>query len=239
MPTGATRTGGRAASAEPSSRPAVWRAALRRRAPPVGCPRWRTRPRERPDLLLDPEGGPRRGGAGRQRGRGLGRSRAGPSCCVTGSPAGPSAVPATAGGRCAALLAGLLSLNITFTVFVVALPTVQADFHTNFSVLTWASTGPLLAFGIAAPFFGKAGDLFGHRRLYLFGLGGAMVSAIAHGHRAQRRHAALRPRPRWRAGRGHRHRLDGPDPAALRPRGAGQGPGLVVAGRRRRTGPRA
>jgi MFS family permease len=77
-----------------------------------------------------------------------------------------------------ALLAGLLSLNITFTVFVVALPTVREDFHTNFSVLTWASTGPLLAFGIAAPFFGKAGDLFGHRRLYLFGLFGAMVSAV-------------------------------------------------------------
>jgi MFS family permease len=78
----------------------------------------------------------------------------------------------------AALLAGLLSLNITFTVFVVALPTVKADFHTNFSVLAWASTGPLLAFGVAAPFFGKAGDLFGHRRLYQFGLLGAMVSAI-------------------------------------------------------------
>ena len=77
-----------------------------------------------------------------------------------------------------ALLAGLLSLNITFTVFVVALPTVRDDFHTNFSVLTWASTGPLLAFGLAAPFFGKAGDLFGHRRLYLFGLAGAMVSAV-------------------------------------------------------------
>jgi MFS family permease len=77
-----------------------------------------------------------------------------------------------------ALLAGLLSLNITFTVFVVALPTVRGDFHTNFSVLTWASTGPLLAFGVAAPFFGKAGDLFGHRCLYLFGLIGAMVSAV-------------------------------------------------------------
>ena len=77
-----------------------------------------------------------------------------------------------------ALLAGLLSLNITFTVFVVALPTVKADFHTNFSVLAWASTGPLLAFGVAAPFFGKVGDLFGHRRLYQFGLLGAMVSAI-------------------------------------------------------------
>ncbi len=77
-----------------------------------------------------------------------------------------------------ALLAGLLALNITFTVFVVALPTVKADFHTNLSVLAWVSTGPLLAFGVAAPFFGKIGDLFGHRRLYQFGLLGAMVSAV-------------------------------------------------------------
>src|SRR5580693_8332489 len=77
-----------------------------------------------------------------------------------------------------ALLSGLLALNITFTVFVVALPTVKADFHTNLSVLAWVSTGPLLAFGVAAPFFGKVGDLFGHRRLYQFGLLGAMVSAV-------------------------------------------------------------
>ncbi|HEX3333342.1 MAG TPA: MFS transporter [Acidimicrobiales bacterium] len=77
-----------------------------------------------------------------------------------------------------ALLAGLLATSITFTVFVVALPTVKSEFHTNFSVLAWASTGPLLAFGVAAPFFGKAGDLFGRRRLYQFGLIGAMVSAI-------------------------------------------------------------
>ncbi len=78
-----------------------------------------------------------------------------------------------------ALLVGLFALNFTFTVFVVALPTVKREFHTNFSVLTWVSTGPLLAFGLAAPLFGKAGDVFGHRRLYLLGLLGAMVAAVA------------------------------------------------------------
>ena len=134
-----------------------------------------------------------------------------------------------------ALLAGLLSLNITFTVFVVALPTVKADFNTNFSVLAWASTGPLLAFGVAAPFFGKAGDLFGHRRLYQFGLLGAMVSAILTAIGAQRRAVALRPRPRWRAGRRDRHGLHGDHPRAVLTPGPGQGAGLVVAGGRRRS----
>ena len=54
----------------------------------------------------------------------------------------------------------------------------HAEFHTNFSVLTWVSTGPLLAFGLAAPLAGRVGDLFGHRRLYLWGLVGAMLSAV-------------------------------------------------------------
>ncbi len=134
-------------------------------------------PTERPDLLLDPKADP--GGAA------LGASGAEASV----APSWPVLLRHRVAGRAerspryrwwalTALLAGLLSLNITFTVFVVALPTVRAEFHTNFSVLTWVSTGPLLAFGIAAPFFGKAGDRFGHRRLYLFGLGGAMVSAV-------------------------------------------------------------
>jgi EmrB/QacA subfamily drug resistance transporter len=77
-----------------------------------------------------------------------------------------------------ALLAGLLALNITFTVFIVALPKVAGEFHTSITVLTWTMTGPLLAYGLAAPLLGKAGDIFGHRRLYLFGLAGAMVSAV-------------------------------------------------------------
>ena len=76
------------------------------------------------------------------------------------------------------VLAGLLSVNITFTVFVVALPQVAAQLHTSVSTLTWTSTGPLLAFGVAAPILGKLGDLRGYRRLYLWGLSGAAVSVV-------------------------------------------------------------
>ncbi len=52
------------------------------------------------------------------------------------------------------VLAGLLSVNITFTVFVVALPEVARQLHTTVTTLTWTSTGPLLAFGVAAPIMG-------------------------------------------------------------------------------------
>jgi len=76
------------------------------------------------------------------------------------------------------LLAGLFALNFTFTVFIVALPSVASEFHTSISVLSWTMIGPLLAYGLAAPLLGKTGDIFGHRRLYLFGLIGAMVSAV-------------------------------------------------------------
>ena len=75
------------------------------------------------------------------------------------------------------LLSGLFALNFTFTVFIVALPRVAHELGTSITVLTWTMIGPLLAYGLAAPLFGKAGDVFGHRRLYMLGLAGAMVSA--------------------------------------------------------------
>lgn len=76
------------------------------------------------------------------------------------------------------VLAGLLSVNVTFTVFVVALPQVAKELHTSVTTLTWTSTGPLLAFGVAAPVLGKLGDLRGYRRLYLWGLSGAAVTVV-------------------------------------------------------------
>jgi MFS family permease len=76
------------------------------------------------------------------------------------------------------VLAGLLSVNITFTVFVVALPEVARQLHSTVTTLTWTSTGPLLAFGVAAPILGKLGDLRGYKRLYLWGLSGAALSVV-------------------------------------------------------------
>lgn len=77
----------------------------------------------------------------------------------------------------ATVLFGLLSTNITFTIFNVALVDISRNLHTTQSTLTWSITGPLLIVGVAAPLLGKLGDLRGHRRLYLYGLAGSLVCA--------------------------------------------------------------
>lgn len=75
-------------------------------------------------------------------------------------------------------LFGLFSVNVTFTIFNVALVRISRDLHTTQNALTWAITGPLLLVGVAAPTLGKIGDLRGHRKLYLIGLCGAFLCAV-------------------------------------------------------------
>jgi MFS family permease len=74
-------------------------------------------------------------------------------------------------------LSGLLATNLLFTVFVVALPEVAKSLHASEGATTWVVTGPLLAFGVVAPLVGKAGDLFGHRRLFMIGIMAEIVAA--------------------------------------------------------------
>lgn len=76
-------------------------------------------------------------------------------------------------------LGGLFSVNVTFTIFAVALPRLARELDTSINVMTWTITGPLLAFGVFAPALGRAGDVFGHRRLFLIGLCGELVATAA------------------------------------------------------------
>ena len=68
-------------------------------------------------------------------------------------------------------MAGLFSVNVTFTVFAVALPRVARDFHTDVNTITWVITAPLLAFGVAAPRSATPATSWGHKRVYLIGHG--------------------------------------------------------------------
>ena len=75
------------------------------------------------------------------------------------------------------VMGGLFAVNLTFTIFAVALPRVARELGSSENTLTWVITAPLLAFGVLAPLAGKAGDVWGHKRLYVLGLSGAAVAA--------------------------------------------------------------
>jgi len=76
------------------------------------------------------------------------------------------------------VLVGLFSVNVTFTVFAVALPRIAREFDTSVNAMIWVITGPLLGFGVFAPVLGKMGDVYGHRRLYLAGVCGSFVTTL-------------------------------------------------------------
>ena len=68
------------------------------------------------------------------------------------------------------VLGGLFTVSFTITILVVSLPRISDDLDSSVSVLNWAITGPMLAFGVVGPAFGKAGDLWGHKRVFVIGL---------------------------------------------------------------------
>ncbi|MBI4934994.1 MAG: MFS transporter [Actinobacteria bacterium] len=75
------------------------------------------------------------------------------------------------------VLGGLFTTGFTITLLVVSLEGIAEELDTSVSVLTWAITGPMLAFGVVGPAFGKSGDLWGHKRIFVGGLFFAAVFA--------------------------------------------------------------
>ncbi len=78
----------------------------------------------------------------------------------------------------AVVLAGLLSSNVLFTVFVVAIPRVAAGLHTSVATTTWVVTAPMLGVAVFVPLAGKLSDRFGHRLLFLIGMVGNLIVAV-------------------------------------------------------------
>ena len=78
----------------------------------------------------------------------------------------------------ATALFGLFTVGFTITILAVSLNRIAGDLDSSKTTLTWVITGPMLAFGIVGPAAGKAGDLWGHKRMYLLGVGAAGLFAI-------------------------------------------------------------
>lgn len=76
------------------------------------------------------------------------------------------------------VLSGLFTVAFTITILVVSLNDVAKEFNTSVTTMSWCITGPMLAFGVVGPAYGKAGDLWGHKRVFVGGLFGAGVFAL-------------------------------------------------------------
>ncbi len=63
-------------------------------------------------------------------------------------------------------------------ILIAALPEIADDLGSTKSAMSWVVTLPLLVGSVLLPTFGKLGDLRGHRKVFLIGLGACGVSAL-------------------------------------------------------------
>ena len=79
----------------------------------------------------------------------------------------------------AALLLGLFTTAFPSTILTIAVQPIAEDLSALPSTVVWVTTAPLLAAAVTTPLFGRLGDLYGHRRVYLTGVVVATVFAAA------------------------------------------------------------
>lgn len=76
---------------------------------------------------------------------------------------------------------GVIMVMLDGTVVGIANPSIQADLKASLSDLQWVTSGYLLALAVFLITAGKLGDLFGHKRVFLIGVGGFALSSVGIG----------------------------------------------------------
>jgi len=77
------------------------------------------------------------------------------------------------------LCLGSLMIVLDSTIVNVALPSIKADLGFSKTSLAWVVNAYLLTFGGFLLLGGRLGDLFGHRRLFLFGISLFTLASLA------------------------------------------------------------
>lgn len=77
-----------------------------------------------------------------------------------------------------AVLLGNFAAGIVFTLLSVARATIGEDLKAPPSLVLWAFTAPSLVAAMVAPSFGRLGDLRGHKRMMMIGLGVGAVTSL-------------------------------------------------------------
>jgi EmrB/QacA subfamily drug resistance transporter len=68
-----------------------------------------------------------------------------------------------------AMGAGVIAIANDFSAINVALPTMEADFHTNVNTIQWVINAYALTFGVMIVTGGRLADMFGRRRAFFLG----------------------------------------------------------------------
>ena len=76
-------------------------------------------------------------------------------------------------------MVGVAAVSFPNSLVTAALPLIARDLDAPTSVMAWVSIAPAIAFSISMPMFGKLGDLYGHRRVFITGFTVATVFALA------------------------------------------------------------
>src|SRR5689334_24221412 len=79
------------------------------------------------------------------------------------------------------LTLGSLMIVLDVTIVNVALPSIKDDLGFSETSLAWVVNAYLLTYGGFLLLGGRLGDLYGHRRLFLFGIGLFTVASLACG----------------------------------------------------------
>ena len=82
-----------------------------------------------------------------------------------------------------AMCFALFMIMLDNTVVNVALPSIQRSLHASLSALEWTVNAYTLMFAVLMVTGGRLGDIFGRRRMFLFGVAVFGVSSLATGER--------------------------------------------------------
>ncbi|TMR08317.1 MFS transporter [Nonomuraea turkmeniaca] len=104
-------------------------------------------------------------------------------------PPSPGSVKTGTGGNpwlvLLAVSLGVIMVMLDGTVVGIANPSIQVDLKASLSDLQWVTSGYLLALAVFLITAGKLGDLFGHKRVFLIGVGGFALSSVGIGFSAE------------------------------------------------------
>ncbi len=79
------------------------------------------------------------------------------------------------------LALGTLLVGLDRTVVNLAIPKLMEDFHISISLVGWIATVYMLTSAIFIPVFGKLSDLYGPRRIYMYGFSGFTIVSVITG----------------------------------------------------------